>query len=204
MKLIKFKNLKGYEGKLVECQYVAGQPFVGIAISSHSIPDYFKSYWYPKEHPMFTVKGGNTPILNLCGFPLIIVRYPDNHQKRQLWSAKDNQFERKIFSAELLVDVHTGLVPPEWQSYEGPILAYRPQIGDQINVQHFNSLDGEIVWDFMSTIMSILEKEKIPLADMTFTFEKLKDYAENYCLSNTGLSQNYQGTEGQNVTLGAF
>jgi hypothetical protein len=72
MKLIKLENLKGYEGKLVECQYVEpGHPF-----------GRFHSYWYPREHPMFTVKEGNTPVLNRCGFPLIIVRYPDNRQKR--------------------------------------------------------------------------------------------------------------------------
>ena len=72
MKLIKLENLKVYEGKLVECQYVEpGQPFGS-----------FKSYWYPREHPMFTVKEGNTPILNRCGFPLIIVRYPYNRQNR--------------------------------------------------------------------------------------------------------------------------
>ena len=72
MKLIKLENLKGYEGKLVECQYVEpGHPF-----------GRFHSYWYPREHPMFTVKEGNTPVLNRCGFPLIIVRYPVNRQIR--------------------------------------------------------------------------------------------------------------------------
>ena len=81
MKLIKLENLKVYEGKLVECQYVEpGQPFGS-----------FKSYWYPREHPMFTVKEGNTPVLNRCGFPLIVVRYPDNRQKRPR-SYYDNQF----------------------------------------------------------------------------------------------------------------
>ena len=72
MKLIKLENLKVYEGKLVECQYVEpGHPF-----------GRFHSYWYPREHPMFTVKEGNTPVLNRCGFPLIIVRYPVNRQIR--------------------------------------------------------------------------------------------------------------------------
>ena len=72
MKLIEPENLKGYEGKLVECQYVEpGHPF-----------GRFHRYWYPREHPMFTVKEGNTPVLNRCGFPLIIVRYPYNRQNR--------------------------------------------------------------------------------------------------------------------------
>ena len=31
---------------------------------------------------MFMVNEGNTPILNRCGFPLIIVRYPYNRQNR--------------------------------------------------------------------------------------------------------------------------
>ena len=73
----------------------------------------------------------------------------------------------------MLVDVHSGFAPPEWQSYVGPILAYRPQyhhiLGTQIegqsDVQHFNSLDVEIIWTFMSTIMISLEKTKIPKAD---------------------------------------
>jgi len=223
IKLIKLENLKVYEGKLVECQYVASQPFAS-----------FKSYWYPREHPMFTVKEGNTPILNRCGFPLIIVRSPDNRPKRSQ-PPKDNQFEPTLFFAELLADVHTGLVPPEWGDHVGPILAYRPQhhhtrgtqVEGQSDVQHFNSLDVEIVWAFMSTIMISLEKTKIPkadrdpvlsevldeftedeirVADWDFTFEMLKDFTENYCLNKINLSQNYHRLhrpwEGQNITSG--
>ena len=178
---------------------------------------------------MFMVNEGNTPILNRCGFPLIIVRSPYNRSIRSQ-PPKDNQFEPTLFFAELLADVHTGLVPPEWEDHVGPILAYRPQhhhnLGTQIegqsDVQHFNSLDVEIIWAFMSTIMISLEKTKIPKADRDpvlsgvldeftedeirvanwdFTFELLKDFTENYCLNNTGLSKNYRGTEGQNITL---
>ena len=218
MKLIKLENLKVYDGKLVECQYVASQPFAS-----------FKSYWYPREHPMFTVKEGNTPILNRCGFPLIIVRSPNNRPIRSQ-PPKDNQFEPTLFFAELLADVQTGLVPPEWEDQLGPILAYRPQhhhflgpqIGDQSDVQHFNSLDGEIVWDFMSNVMMLFGEDEVPVTDKPglsaytrttkekpvpdrdFTFENLRNFTEVYCLNNTGLSQNYQGTEGQNITLGAF
>ena len=182
---------------------------------------------------MFRVKEGNTPVLNRCGFPLIIVRYPDNHQRKPR-SHNDNKFELEtLYFANLLVDVNTGLIPPEWQNYVGPILAYRPQyhhiLGTQIegqsDVQHFNNLDVEIIWTFMSTIMISLEKTKIPKADRDpvlsgildqygedevrvanwdFTFELLRNFTENYCLNNRGLSQNYQGTEGQNITLGAF
>ena len=220
MKLIKPENLKVYEGNLVECQYVEpGHPF-----------GRFHRYWYPREHPIFTVKKGNTPVLNRCGFPLIIVRYPDNCQRKPR-SHNDNKFELEtLYFANLLVDVNTGLIPPEWQNYVGPILAYRPQyhhiLGTQIegqsDVQHFNNLDVEIIWTFMSTIMISLEKTKIPKADRDpvlsgildqygedevrvanwdFTFELLRNFTENYCLNNTGLSQNYQGTEGQNITL---
>ena len=72
-------------------------------------------------------------------------------------------FEPTLFFAELLADVHTGLAPPEWEDHVGPILAYRPQhhhflgsqIGNQSDVQHFSSLDGEIVWDFMSNVMML-------------------------------------------------
>ena len=119
---------------------------------------------------------------------------------------------------------------PEWEDQLGPILAYRPQhhhflgpqIGDQSDVQHFNSLDGEIVWDFMSNVMMLFGEDEVPvtdkpglsaytrttkekpLPDRDFTFENLRNFTEVYCLNNTGLSQNYQGTEGQNITLGAF
>ena len=169
----------------------------------------FYTYWYPREHPMFTVEEGNTPVLNRCGFPLIIVRYPDIFQRKPR-SHNDNQFELEtLYFANLLVDVHTGLIPPEWQNYVGPILAYRPQhhhnLGTQIegqsDVQHFNSLDVEIIWAFMSTIMISLEKTKIPKADRDpvlsgvldeftedeirvanwdFTFELLKNFTENF------------------------
>jgi hypothetical protein len=112
----------------------------------------------------------------------------------------------------MLVDVHSGFAPPEWQSYVGPILAYRPQhhhflgtqIGDQSDVQHFNSLDGEIVWDFMSNILDRFGEAQIPVADRDFTFEKLRDFTESYCLNDIGEAGNYQGTEGQNITLGEF
>ena len=103
----------------------------------------------------------------------------------------------------MFVDVHSGFAPTEWQSYVGPILVYRPQhhhflgsqIGGQSDVQHFNSLDGEIVWDFMSNIMDQFGEEEIPVADRDFTFEKLRDFTEKY----------YNlGTKEQNITQGAF
>ena len=111
----------------------------------------------------------------------------------------------------MLVDVHYGFASPEWRSYKGPILAYRPQhhhflgsqIGDQSDVQNFSSLDGEIVWNFMSNVDQFGEDE-IPVADRDFTFEKLRDFTENYCLNNIGEASNYQGMEGQNITLGEF
>ena len=179
MKLIKVENLKGYEGKLVECQYVEpGHPFGRV-----------KSVGYPEEHPMFTVSFGNTPVLNRCGFPLVIVRYPYNRQIRPR-SHYDNQF-----ATYMLINVLSGFAPPEWQSYVGPVLAYRPQTEDQY-VQHFSSLDFEIVWDFLSGILDQFGEDEIPLPDRDFRFEKLRDFTKNYCL-------NYQGTKKQNITRGA-
>ena len=179
MKLIKVENLKGYEGKLVECQYVEpGHPFGRV-----------KSVGYPEEHPMFAVNFGNTPVLNRCGFPLVIVRYPYNRQIRPR-SHYDNQF-----ATYMLINVLSGFAPPEWQSYVGPVLAYRPQTEDQY-VQHFSSLDFEIVWDFLSGILDQFGEDEIPLPDRDFRFEKLRDFTKNYCL-------NYQGTKKQNITRGA-
>ena len=131
----------------------------------------------------------------------------------------------------MMVDVHSGVAPLEWQSYVGPVLVYRPQrdhfLGSrtsvfQSEVQHFNKLDCEIVWDFMSNVMMLFGEDEVPVTDKPglsaytrttkekpvpdrdFTFENLRNFTEVYCLNNTGLSQNYQGTEGQNITLGAF
>ena len=179
MKPIKVENLKGYEGKLVECQYIEpGHPFGRV-----------KSVGYPEEHPMFTVSFGNTPVLNRCGFPLVIVRYPYNRQIRPR-SHYDNQF-----ATYMLINVQSGFAPPEWQSYVGPVLAYRPQPEDQY-VQHFSRLDFEIVWDFLSGILDQFGEDEIPLPDRDFRFEKLRDFTKNYCL-------NYQGTKKQNITRGA-
>ena len=89
----------------------------------------------------------------------------------------------------MMVDVHSGFAPPEWQSFVGPVLAYRPQhhhlLGSQksifqSDIQHFNKLDGEIVWDFMLGVMEHFGEDKIPVADRDFTFEKLRDFTDIY------------------------
>ena len=55
-----------------------------------------------REHPMFLIKEGNTPVMNQCEFPLIVFRYPYNrqtHPKRHY----DNQL-----ATYMLIDVHSG------------------------------------------------------------------------------------------------
>ena len=89
----------------------------------------------------------------------------------------------------MMVDVHSGVAPPEWQSYVGPVLVYRPQrdhfLGSrtsvfQSEVQHFNKLDCEIVWDFMLGVMEHFGDDEIPVADRDFTFEQLRDFTDIY------------------------
>ena len=75
----------------------------------------------------------------------------------------------------MLIDVENGIAPVEWQSYVGPVLAYRPQI-DGENAKHFNRLDFEIISDFMTN------KFKKETADQHLTAEKLKKFAKNHCV----------------------
>ena len=52
----------------------------------------------------------------------------------------------------MLIDVEDGFAPREWQSYVGPVLAYRPQIGGQ-SVQHFNSKQQCLVFLWVQIIL---------------------------------------------------
>ena len=186
-KLIKSDNLVPYEGKLVECQYVApGVPFGSI-----------QSCWFPREHPMFLIKIGNSPILNLCEFPLIVVRYPYNRQ-----SHPPEHYSNQ-FAAYMLIDVKDGLAPSEWQSNIGPILVYRPQIEEK-SVQNFNSLDFEILWDFFNKILHQFGggPGKV-VAKRDFTFKKLKEFTERYFLTYKYMRPEIS-LDGQNITRWKF
>ena len=59
---------------------------------------------------MFLVKKGNTPVMNMCEFPLIVVRYPYNRLSidRQIHPVEhyDNQV-----ATYMVIDVHSGLAP---------------------------------------------------------------------------------------------
>ena len=69
----------------------------------------------------------------------------------------------------------------EWQDFVGPVLVYRPQIEGQ-SVQHFNGMDFDIVWKFMS---NVIYRHGIPdgvQANRDFKFEKLRVFTEDYCL----------------------
>ena len=74
--------------------------------------------------------------LNLS-FPLIIVRYPYTYRKDS-----DAQYVNQ-FGVKMLTDVQSGIAPVEWQSYMGPVLAYRPQIECE-DAKHFNRLDFDV------------------------------------------------------------
>ena len=54
---------------------------------------------------MFLVKEGNTPVMNQCEFPLIVVRYPYNRQIHPT-EHYDNQV-----ATYMVIDVHSGLAP---------------------------------------------------------------------------------------------
>ena len=83
---------------------------------------------------MFRIKTSNAMALN-SGLPLIIVRYPYTYRDEAQYV---NQFAVKLFT-----DVQSGIAPVEWQSYEGPVLAYRPQIECE-DAKHFNRLDFDV------------------------------------------------------------
>ena len=86
---------QAYKGQLVECQYIStGQPFGPC-----------KSQWYPREHPMFLVKEGNSPVLKRCGFPIVVVRYPYN-RKIHPRVKYDNQF-----ATYMLIEEYSGFAP---------------------------------------------------------------------------------------------
>ena len=186
IKLIKAENLKGYDGQLVECQYVApGQPFGHV-----------QSFWYPRNHPMFLVKEGNSPVMNRCGYPLIVVRYPYNRQNLQ-------EYFGNQFAAYLLIDVKFGFAPPEWQNNVGPVLVYRPQTEGQ-SIKNFNILDFEIVWDFFNNILDHFgDGPGAVVAKRDFTFKKLREFTENYCLRYAS-SRSDVSLEGQNIIQEEF
>ena len=48
------------------------------------------------------------------------------------------------FAVKMLTDVQSGIAPVKWQSYEGPVLAYRPQI-EYEDAKHFNRFDYEVI-----------------------------------------------------------
>ena len=86
---------------------------------------------------MFKIKTSNAMALNL-DFPLIIVRYPYTYRK------DSNAQYVNQFAVKMLTDVQSGIAPVEWQSYEGPVLAYRPQI-EYEDAKHFNRFDFEVI-----------------------------------------------------------
>ena len=76
----------------------------------------------------------------------------------------------------------------EWQSYVGPVLVLRPQDQDGA-VKHFNSLDAEIVWDFIRHTLSTKDWFDVkPHRD--FTPNKIRDFTFDY-LRNQALNQKY-------------
>ena len=121
---------------------------------------------------MFKIKTSNAMALNLS-FPLIIVRYPYTYHK------DSNAQYVNQFGVKMLTDVQSGIAPVEWQSYEGPVLAYRPQIVGEVP-KHFGSLDFSIISEFMK-----INKFGNETANRNLTLEKLKKFAKNYCVDST-------------------
>ena len=121
---------------------------------------------------MFKIKTSNAMALN-SGFPLIIVRYPYTYRK------DSNAQYVNQFGVKMLTDVQSGIAPVEWQSYEGPVLAYRPQIVGEVP-KHIGSLDFSIISEFMK-----MNKFGNETANRNLTLEKLKKFAKNYCVNST-------------------
>ena len=65
---------------------------------------------------MFLVKEGNTPVMNMCEFPLIVVRYPYNRQ------IHPEEHYRNQVATYMLIDVNSGNMG--YQVVKGGILDY--------------------------------------------------------------------------------
>ena len=98
---------------------------------------------FPKNHSMFTEcsPNGNSPALALCGLPLVVQKVePGNRLSYQ--SDYDNHM-----ATWLMIEPSSGFAPPEWQSYVGPVLVYRPGGLD------FSSDDNDVTNEFLGNLL---------------------------------------------------
>ena len=76
---------------------------------------------FPKSHSMFQCdRRGNALVLALCGLPIMVKKVKPYVRLRER-EDYDNQW-----ATWMMIDPRSGFAPPEWQSYVGPVLVYRP------------------------------------------------------------------------------
>jgi len=77
---------------------------------------------FPREHSLFqnNAREGNSPALGLCGLPLVV----QQTQPRRPLGDRAN-FDN-VWATWLMIDPNSGLAPPEWDSYVGPVYVFRP------------------------------------------------------------------------------
>ena len=98
---------------------------------------------FPKSHSLFRDNNnrGNSPAMALCGLPLI-VKQTTPRRRLQEPVDYDNQW-----ATWLMIEPMSGLAPPKWQSYVGPVLVYRP------NALDLSVDDMVVIHDFLYELM---------------------------------------------------
>lgn len=98
---------------------------------------------FPKTHSMFTEcsPNGNCPALALCGVPFVVKKIESRTSLRERYHY-DNQW-----ATYMMIDPISGFAPPEWQSYVGSVLIYRP------GGKHCGGDDVGVVNHFLNDIL---------------------------------------------------
>lgn len=137
------------EGKLIKksnLTNVTNQELVKTyRIPSRGEDSMHKVILFPKNHSMFTEcsPNGNSPALALCGLPLVVQKVePVN-------SLFDRSDYDNHMATWLMIEPSSGFAPPEWQSYVGPVLVYRPGGLD------FSSDDNNVTNEFLGALLDM-------------------------------------------------
>jgi hypothetical protein len=79
---------------------------------------------FPKQHSLFHnehTPQGNSPVMALCGFPLIVRKTKPRSNTLRDQADYDNQW-----ATWMKIDPNDGFSPPDCQSFVGPVYVYHP------------------------------------------------------------------------------
>lgn len=99
---------------------------------------------FPKAHNLFqnNLPQGNCAAMALCGLPLIVKK---TKPRRRLGDQGDYD---NVWATWLMIDPRSGLAPPEWQSYVGPVYVYRPSGSADLSAD-----DMDVTNEFLSALL---------------------------------------------------